>query len=99
MGTSQRRGNAGMYKIMLVDDEPLALLGMEEIIDWNAEGFTVVASCSSGTEALEQAENLSPDAVVTDIRIPDMTGIELLEKIRKIRPKTYFFVVRAYSYF
>ena len=30
-----------MYKIMLVDDEPLALLGMEEIIDWNAEGFTV----------------------------------------------------------
>lgn len=99
MGTSQRRGNAGMYKIMLVDDEPLALLGMEEIIDWNAEGFTVVASCSSGTEALEQAENLSPDAVVTDIRIPDMTGIELLEKIRKIRPQTEFFVVSAYSDF
>ena len=88
-----------MYKIMLVDDEPLALLGMEEIIDWNAEGFTVVASCSSGTEALEQAENLSPDAVVTDIRIPDMTGIELLEKIRKIRPQTEFFVVSAYSDF
>lgn len=88
-----------MYKIMLVGDEPLALLGMEEIIDWNAEGFTVVASCSSGTEALEQAENLSPDAVVTDIRIPDMTGIELLEKIRKIRPQTEFFVVSAYSDF
>ena len=57
-----------MYKIMLVDDEPLALLGMEEIIDWNAEGFTVVASCSSGTEALEQAENLSAEGGGTEIR-------------------------------
>lgn len=88
-----------MYKLMLVDDEPLVLLGMEEIIDWEAEGFTVVVSCSNGKEALEQAGELHPDAVVTDIRMPDMTGIELIERIRGIRPQTEFFVVSAYSDF
>lgn len=88
-----------MYKLMLVDDEPLVLLGMEEIIDWNAEGFTIVARCGSGTEALAQADKFCPDAVVTDIRMPDLSGIELLEKIRKKFPQTEFFVVSAYSDF
>ena len=36
------------YKLMLVDDEPWALTGIEEIIDWEAEGFTVVARCGCG---------------------------------------------------
>lgn len=88
-----------MYKLMLVDDEPLVLLGMEEIIDWEAEGFTIVARCGSGKEALEQADKLCLDAVVTDIRMPDMSGIELLKEIRIKHPQTEFFVVSAYSDF
>ena len=49
----------GKYKLMLVDDEPWALVGLQEIIDWEANGFTIVACCSCGTEALEQAGPIS----------------------------------------
>lgn len=40
------------YKLMLVDDEPWALTGIEEIIDWEAEGFTVVARCGCGRDGI-----------------------------------------------
>ena len=55
------------YKLMLVDDEPWALTGIEEIIDWEAEGFTVVARCGCGRDGILAAQIHQPDAVVTDI--------------------------------
>ncbi len=89
----------GKYKLMLVDDEPWALVGLQEIIDWEANGFTIVACCSCGTEALEQAGQLRPDAVVTDIRMPDLTGLQLIERLRNWQPQIECIVVSAYSDF
>lgn len=87
------------FKLMLVDDEPWALIGMEEIIDWNEAGYEIVARCSSGTEALEAAKRLYPDAVVTDVRMPDMTGLELIGRLREKLPQMQCMVVSAYSDF
>ncbi len=87
------------YRLMLVDDEPWALTGMREIIDWEAEDFTVVACCECGSEALRKAVQLRPDAVITDIRMPDMSGIQLIRKLREILPELECAVVSAYSDF
>ncbi len=87
------------YKLMLVDDEPWALTGIEEIIDWEALGFSVVARCGCGREALLQARIHQPDAVITDIRMPDMTGIELIRLIRQVPLPVECIVVSAYSDF
>jgi len=90
---------AEKYKLMLVDDEPWALTGMEEIIDWEAEGFTVVCRCSSGSEALRQAGLLHPDAVITDIRMPDISGIELIRRLKETPYPPFCVIVSAYSDF
>lgn len=87
------------YRLMLVDDEPWALAGIEEIIDWAQEGFSVVARCECATEAIAQAGRVYPDAVITDIRMPDMTGIELVHRLRKNLPNVQCVVVSAYSDF
>ncbi len=87
------------YRLMLVDDEPWALAGIEEIIDWASEGFSVVARCECGAEAIALAGRVYPDAVITDIRMPDMTGIQLLHRLRKNLPQIQCVVVSAYSDF
>lgn len=89
----------GRYKLMLVDDEQWALVGLEEILDWEAEGFTIVARCSCGKEALQKAKQFRPDAIITDIRMPDMTGLQLIEELRVSMPDIPCMVVSAYSDF
>ncbi len=88
-----------LYKLMLVDDEPWALSGMEEIIDWQSEGFSVAARCECGKDALSAARLIRPDAVITDIRMPDMSGLDLIRKLREILPDIQCVIVSAYSDF
>lgn len=86
------------YKLILVDDEPWALSGLAEIIDWEEEGFTIVAQCECGADAIRAAMQFRPDAVITDIRMPGMSGIQLIRKLQKMLP-IQCVVVSAYSDF
>lgn len=87
------------YKLMLVDDEPWALSGLAEIIDWATEGFSIVACCECGIDAIRAASQFRPDAVITDIRMPDMSGIQLIRKLRETLPDIACAIVSAYSDF
>ncbi len=87
------------YSLLLVDDEPWALSGLEEIIDWEAEGFRIVARCSCGQEAIRAALRFHPDAVITDVRMPDMSGLQLIGKLRELVPDLPCALVSAYSDF
>jgi two-component system, response regulator YesN len=69
-------------KVMLVDDEPFILRGLSVLIDWKEEGFEIVKMASNGREALEYLRENSVDLVITDIKMPEMSGLELLEKVR-----------------
>ena len=72
-----------MRKVLLVDDEPYILQGLKSLIDWEAEGFEVVKSCANGLEAYEYLKENQVDVIFADIKMPEMTGIELLKKIRE----------------
>ena len=65
------------FSLLLVDDEPWALSGMEEIIPWEEYGFEIVGKCSTASEALRLLGEKKPQAVFTDIRLPDYSGLEL----------------------
>ena len=62
---------------MLVDDEAEIRDGIQRKIDWAGSGFTFVGSAENGQEALELAESLHPDVVMTDIKMPFMDGLTL----------------------
>ena len=64
-----------MYKILIVDDEEIEREGMASLIDWERFGMTLVGTAWNGVEGLEKIRSLSPDIVLTDIKMPGMDGI------------------------
>lgn len=90
-----------MYKVMIVDDEPLMLEGMRLMIHWEDYGFTLTAQASSAAEALRLLEKEAVDLLFTDISMPDMNGVELSEHCRRLYPQVliaYFSGYQNFSY-
>ncbi len=77
-----------LYRIMVVDDEEEIRVGIIKKIDWESNGFLIVGDAENGQDALEKAERLQPDVIMTDIKMPFMDGLELGEKIAEIMPST-----------
>lgn len=77
-----------LYKLMIVDDEEEIRLGVIRKINWENYGFIVVGDAENGKEALEMAEKLHPDVIMTDIKMPFMDGLELGKKVMDIMPST-----------
>jgi two-component system response regulator YesN len=88
-----------MYRVILVDDEPWALSGLEDIIDWNEAGFEICGRCAGAAEALEAMEQYDADAVFTDIRMPKTDGLELVSVIKRQKPGVECVIISAYSDF
>lgn len=76
------------YKVLLADDEKEIRQGIIKKIDWEANGFILAGDASNGREALELAEKIHPDVVMTDIKMPFMTGLELGEILSVEMPLT-----------
>ena len=88
-----------LYRIILVDDEEEVRKSIIRKIDWQSVGFTVVGDAENGEDALEKIENLEPDVVLTDIRMPYMDGLTLAEKIRQRYPSMKIVIFSGYDDF
>ena len=89
-----------MFKVLLIDDESFILEGLKVLIDWESEGFEIVSTASNGQEALEFLNNNKVDLIVSDIKMPVMTGLELLAKIRENNiSEAYFVILSGYADF
>lgn len=72
------------YSVLLVDDEEDVIQIIMKKIDWESMGFCVVGYAHNGVEALEMAEELQPDVVMTDIKMPYMDGLTLSRKLKEL---------------
>lgn len=82
-----------MKKVLLVDDEPFILQGLKVLLDWQAEGYEIAATCSNGQEAFDYLKVNKVDLIIADVKMPIMTGLELLEKIRTEGVSDAFYVI------
>lgn len=88
-----------MLKVLLVDDEEIILKCMVETIDWESIGFEVIAQASDGKTGLELYKKYQPDIIIADICMPQMSGLELAQEVRRLSSETEFIILTAYSDF
>lgn len=89
-----------MLRVLLVDDEPFIVQGMAVLIDWEKAGYEIAATAADGKEALDYLKENQVELIIADIKMPVMTGLELLEKIRSENiSDAYFIILSGYSDF
>lgn len=88
-----------MMKVLIVEDEYLTRRGMVEMTDWRGMGCEVIGEAANGEEGLEKIIKLKPDVVVTDIRMPKLTGIEMITEAQKYTGNINYIIVTAYGEF
>lgn len=88
-----------MFKVLVVDDEPSVIEGLKIMIPWSELGFELCGESSNGQDALLQIEKLHPHLIITDIRMPGISGLELIYEARKLDADTEFVILSGYADF
>lgn len=88
-----------MMKVLVVDDETVVRKGIVLGVDWASLGCVVVGEASNGQEGIEQAEKCQPNLIITDVRMPVMDGIEMMNRLRERGCQANVIVLTAYSDF
>lgn len=83
----------------MVDDEEDIRKALISAVDWNELGFEIVGEASNGVEALELVEQLNPDLLVSDIKMPLVGGIDLARAVRESRPNVQIVFLSGYDHF
>ncbi|NIK78033.1 two-component system response regulator YesN [Paenibacillus castaneae] len=86
-------------KVILVDDERIALEHIRNLLSWEEHGFEVAATASNGRSALRLCEELRPQIMIVDIRMPVMDGLELIRNVSERKFGVKFIVMSAYEDF
>ncbi len=82
-----------MMNVLLVDDEPWVLEGLRTMVNWGNHGFQICGEALNGNDALKMIQELQPELVVTDINMPVVSGLELVEQSNKTLARPPKFVI------
>lgn len=88
-----------MFNILIADDEPIIREGLMDLVDWENLGFNICAVATDGDDALEKIMTHHPDVVLIDIKMPGLTGIDVMKKTRAAGIDCAFVVLSGYSDF
>lgn len=88
-----------MYSVLIADDEPNILTGLKYIIDWGAYGFKIEYEATNGLDALDLILNKMPNLVMLDVKMPKMSGIDIVKTARKAGYKGRIIILSGYTDF
>ncbi len=88
-----------MIKVLIADDEEKVCTLIYKLVNWKDFDMEVVATAYNGIDALERIQELKPDLVITDIRMPGYDGIELIAKAKEINDAIEFIIISGYRHF
>lgn len=88
-----------MIKLVIADDEKTIRETINSLINWEELGIEVIGLCQNGLEAYNMIIDSSPDIVLTDLKMPGMGGLELIEKIYESDKNTQFIILSGYGEF
>ena len=88
-----------MLKVLIVEDEEMIRKGIVLTVDWAALDCVVVGEASNGLEGLEAARRLDPTLIITDLKMPQMDGLEMLRVLREEGCGAYVIILTAYDQF
>lgn len=86
-----------MYKLLIVDDEEIEREGMVHFIPWEAQGIQLVGAAWNGVQGLEMMEQYRPDIVLVDVKMPVMSGLEMIHKARQAFPDVVYVILSGYG--
>lgn len=88
-----------MRRILIADDEEIIRQGMKYLLDYDALGYTICGEAATGDEALEKLTTLQPDVALLDIRMPGLTGLEVVRQARQQGFRGKVVIVSSYTDF
>lgn len=86
-----------MIKILLVDDHTLVRQGLRQLLNGTKE-IQIVGECATGTEGVRLARELQPKVVILDFKLPDISGLEVTERLLRLRPAPKVLIVTSSDY-
>jgi len=84
---------------MIVDDETLVRVGIQSLTNWEEYGYRISGTYNNGEEALKAMEKMTPSVLLTDIKMPGMGGIELIEKVHTQFPQVNIVALSGFNDF
>jgi NarL family two-component system response regulator LiaR len=85
-----------VIRVLVVDDHPVVRKGIKSLLA-EEEGIQVVGEAVNGKEAIKQVENLKPDVILMDLVMPEMGGIEAIQKITAVHPEARILVMTSFA--
>ena len=88
-----------MYKVLLVDDEYMVTEGLKRLIPFEKWDMQVVATANHADDALDYVKKNPVDVVISDVNMPDKTGLEMIREMKELLPDTYYILLSGYQEF
>lgn len=88
-----------MYKVLLVDDEYMITEGLKRLIPFEKWDMEVVATANHADDALDYVREHPVDIVISDVNMPDKTGLEMIQEMKDLLPDAYYILLSGYQEF
>lgn len=85
-----------MYRLLLLDDEEIVTRGIQKVFDLEKSGFQVVGVFQNPQKALESLPGLQPDLMITDIKMPQMSGLDFAAEAKQLLPESEIVILSGY---